>query len=309
LLGRNFTRKIGITFVHVALGTAVGEIMFRGRPIGHFGIPLAMLGLALFALSTDAAGFASRLRGSLFDFYQTTRPRPYVRTPVRVLKIDTVSLDRYGAWPWPHARLAELVDALKTQGVAGVVLTSPIVLPDPTSPQNLLGLVPPGPAFDSTRLALSRMSSPDNALAAALRGTKSVLGFTLDADKPAPSLKPKAAVAWTGNRDPLGHLAAVDQAFPPLALLAEASAGLGAVTLATDPDGVIRRMPLAFRVKNIPVPSLEAEVLRLMQSSGGLTLKSDDGHGGMFPGVTGIRAVETARGDVPLSPDGRFWIA
>ena len=256
----------------------------RDRPIAVWAFPLIMFALALFVLGADAWGVAGRLRGILFDGYQVSRPRLYEDTgaksghPVRVLDIDAGSTERFGAWPWPHAALAQLVGALKAQGAAVVVFVSPLDKRDPASPKNLLALVPPGPSYDTARTALERMPSPDDALASALGGVKAVTGFTLGDARPAHILTLKATVAWSGTRNPFGRVRAFDQASASVSAIEAASAGVGAVNLDVDSDGKVRRMPLVFRLRDKTVPSLDAEVLRLIEGEDAITLKSDDGN-------------------------------
>ncbi|MDE2132977.1 MAG: adenylate/guanylate cyclase domain-containing protein [Alphaproteobacteria bacterium] len=287
----------------------------RNRPIAIWAFPLVMLAVALFVLGADAGGIASRLRGILFDGYQASLPRTYEDTgsrsghPVRVLDIDAASTVRFGAWPWPHAALAQLVGALKAQGASIVVFVDPLDNTDPASPKNLLALVPPGPTYDAARTALDRMPSPDDALASALTGVKTVTGFALGDARPARTLMLKATVGWSGARDPFGRVRAFDQASASLAAIEAASAGVGAVNLDVDSDGKVRRMPLVFRLRDKAVPSLDAEVLRLAEGKDAITLKSDEGNGGLFGGTPVVAAVDTGRGELATAPDGSLWIA
>ena len=287
----------------------------RDRPIAVWAFPLIMLALALFVLGTNVGGTASRLRGILFDNYQVSRPRAYEDTlassghSVRVLDIDAASTERFGTWPWPHSALAQLVDALKAQGASMVIFVTPLDQPDPASPKNLLALVPPGPAYDEARATLEHMPSPDDALASALTGVKAITGFTLGDARPARTLTLKATVAWSGLRDPFGRVRAFDQASFSLSAIEMASAGVGAVNLDFDPDGKVRRMPLVFRLRDKAVPSLEAEMLRLSEGRDAITLKSDDGNGGLFGSKAGVASVDTGHGELATAPDGSLWIA
>ena len=288
---------------------------FRDRPIAVWGLPLLLLVIALSVLGTDAGGAATRLRGMLFDFYAASSPRPYEDTravsghPVRVLDIDAASIARFGPWPWPHATLAGLTKAMKDQGASVVVFLNVFDRPDPASPKGLLALVPPGPSFDAARGTLERMPSPDDALAAALAGVKSVTGFRLGDAIPERTLVVKTSVEWSGTRNPFGRTRAFDQASGSLEAIGSASAGLGALNLRADSDGILRRMPLVFRLRDKAVPTIEAEVLRLVEDKDAITLKSDDGKSGLFAGTPGVASVVTARGNLPAAPDGSFWIA
>jgi adenylate cyclase len=291
------------------------SMTFRDRPIAVWGLPVLTLLLALAVLGTDMGGVATRLRGVLFDTYVTSHPRPYqdVRAvaghPVRVLDIDAAAIQRFGPWPWPNAATASLVGAMKAQGVSVVVLLRSFERPDSASPRSLEGLVPPGPSYDAARSVLEHMPSPDAALATELSGIKSVTGFTLGAARASPLLALKSAVSWSGTRNPFGTVRAFDQASGSIETVEAASGGIGALNLAVDSDGKLRRVPLVFRLGDKVVPTVDAEVLRLTEDRDGLHLRSDDGAGGLFGGQPGVAAVETARGEVATAPDGSIWLA
>jgi adenylate cyclase len=288
---------------------------FRDRPLAVWGLPLVMLALALAVLGTDASGLATRLRGMLFDSFAQSQLRPYVDTstvaghPVRVLEVDAPAIERFGPWPWPHATMAGLINAMKTQGASEVVFVSAFERADPASPRSMAGLIPPGPNFDAARSTLERLPSPDDALAAALLGSKTVTGFTLGDAHPARLLTLKSAIAWSGARNPFVRVPAFDQASGSLAALEAASGGVGALNLSVDSDGKVRRMPLVFRLRDKTVPSLEAEMLRLLEDRNAVVLKSDDGDRGLFGGRPGVASVETKKGDLATAPDGSIWIA
>lgn len=287
---------------------------FRDRPFAVWGLPLVTLVLTLVVLGTDAFGVATSLRGVLFDFLTAGRPRAYEDTrsvghPIRVLDIDPAAVAKFGAWPWSHATLAGLIDAAKARGASVVVLTDTIDQPDPASGRNLSALVPPGPSYDAARQVLEHMPSPDTALATALSGTKAVTGFALGGDRPAGDVLLKPIVKWRGAREPFGRVPSPGLASGSIDAIQKASAGLGALNVPVERDGVVRRMPLVLRLGQNIVPSLDAEVLRLVEASDVLTVKSDDGSSGLFGGPPGVVAVETERGSLATSPEGAIWIS
>jgi adenylate cyclase len=289
-------------------------MIFRDRPFAVWGLPLVTLLLVLLVLGTDAGGVATRLRGQLFDALASSQPRTYQDTrvyghPIKVVDADPSAIVRYGAWPWPHATLAGMVDALKSRGAFLVVFVGTIDKPDATSAKNLTALVPPGPSYDMARQALERLPSPDTALTNAFAGVKTVTGFTLDGATPSADVTLKSQVVWTGNRNPLPRVPVAHRTAGSIDAIQTASAGLGALNLAIDADGKVRRMPLVFRFGDKVLPSLDAEVLRLAENMPALTIKSDDGQSGLFGGPPGVVAVETARGPLATAPGGAIWMA
>ncbi len=288
---------------------------FQGRPIAIWAFPGIMLAAMLFLLATDAGTMATRLRGVLFDSYQRSLPRPYQDTrahagfSVRTLDADAASLRRFGPWPWPHAVLARLTRELKTQGAALAVFAFPLDTPDPASPRNLLAEVPAGPEGDAVRSALTQMTSPDDGLAAALSQLATVTGFTLGAADAAHGPQIRAPLRFVGAKNPFGHAPNFAHAEGAIPALERASLGVGALNLLFDADGQLRRMPLAFRLNGAAVPSLAAEMLRVIQNKRHLILRSDEGDNGLIGAQPGVASVEAQNVDVPTSPDGSVWIA
>src|SRR6202008_1683487 len=94
----------------------------------------------------------------------------------------------------------------------------------------------------------------------------------------------------------------------PIALLARASGGTGAFNLMPDRDGVLRRMPLVFRLKTKPVVSLEGAALRVAGNKRTLQFRAGDG-GGLLGGASGVGSLSAFGRDLPTAPDGSFWIA
>ncbi len=286
----------------------------RDRPVAVWALPLAMLVAALLVLGTDAGDIATRLRGILFDAYQHSAPRLYQDTAartglkVRVLDVDEASLARLGPWPWPRATLAKIATELKNAGAAVAVFAFPLDRPDPTSPKGLVAELPAGAAYDQARSVLSQMSGPDDALGAAAASLRAVAGFTLgSAVSRAPNLK--ATFVYLGSKEPFGRARAFTTASAPVAQVESASAGLGALNLAPDRDGKLRRMPMLFRLGNRIAPSLDAETLRVAENRRSITVRSDEGDRGLLTGTAGIASIAAGSAELPTAPDGSLWIA
>jgi adenylate cyclase len=287
----------------------------QDRPFGVWAVPALVLAAALLFLGSDAGTLATRLRGILFDAYQHSQPRAYQDTlgragfTIRTLDVDKASLERFGPWPWPHATVAKLLGDLKAQGAAMAVLAFPLDAPDPASPSNLLAAVPPGPAYDSARAALAQMASPDDGLAAAMSRLATVTGFTLGTADSAHAPVIRAPLRYIGTKDPFGHVPNFSTGSGALAGIERASVAYGALNLFADADGKLRRMPLAFRLDNVPAPGLVIEVLRAIQNKPALAVRSDEGDNGLLGSQPGVASVEADGVDVPTAPDGSIWIS
>ena len=233
------------------------------------GLVLLAVLLAAWALSPGNVRLALRERA--LDRLLPLLPRPAAGGPGMVIvDIDRAALARFGPWPWPRTRMAELVSA----AAAG----HPAVL-----------------ALDILFAGPDRFSADgDAALAQALSAVPSVLGFVLETansgqELPATPILSRAAVAVPG-------LWRANGVIGPIPVLANAAQGFGALVLAADPDGPIRRVPLVLLAGNVVRPGLAVETVRLAQGAGALLI---DPHGMLIAGDLAV----------PLGSDAslRLW--
>ena len=137
---------------------------------------------------------------------------------VVVVDIDRAALARFGPWPWPRRRMADLVAAAADGRPAVLALDILFAGPDRFSPDG------------------------DAALARALSMVPSVLGFVLDTTNSGVDVRTTPVL----SRDPvsLPGLWRANAVIGPTNPLADAAQGMGALVAAADPDGPIRRIPL-----------------------------------------------------------------
>ena len=282
-----------------------------GKPVKIWVVPLVMLAGAFVLIATDLGGLASRIRGVEFDTYQHIHPRAYEDPSatsgyaVRILDIDAASIAHFGAWPWSRTVLARLVTDLKSQGASIVVLAMPLDAPDPATPSLLASLLPNNPQTAPARTALAGIPAPDDTLAAALGGIRTVTGLTLgESGTDAPKLKPAidASDALFARAPQFANAASA------LPRIEAASAGTGALNLRPDSDGKIRSMPLFFRLGRKPVPSLEAEVMRVASGKPEFSFRSQESGPLGLGNATLIGGVNAGAYDVPLRADGSLQI-
>jgi adenylate cyclase len=274
-------------------------------------VPLAVLAAALLIIVSDLGGVATHLRGIEFDSYQAFRPRPYEDTyakanhSVKILDVDDAAIARFGRWPWSRAVLAKLTNELKVAGASIVAFAFPLDMPDPATPSHLASLLPAND--DAARAALAQIPSPDASLATAMGGVKAVSGFALGAKGIYPAT-PKADLATTGADDPFSDTQNFNRASGVLPQIATASAGVGALNIKPDSDGRARSLPLLFRLNGKPMPSIDAEVMRLASGKPNLTVKGEDSPTAFLGTGAVITGIDAGSFDAPLKPDGSLQI-
>lgn len=260
-------------------------------------LPVGVLLGALLLQIADPSPLVA-LRHAVFDHYQRLRPRPKLDLPVRVVDIDEASLARFGQWPWPRTRIAELAGTLTRMGAAAVVFDVLFAEPDRTSPRQLLKLwqLPPPLAAE-----LAAQPDHDEVLAAALVGRSVVLGFVLR-DQPGAAALPLPWRFVEQGPSPATALHEFAGRTDALPALEAAAAGYGALNFLPDEDGVVRRIPLVLGLAGAPQPSLIAEALRVAAGERNYLLRSSGAEKGI-PESLGIGSLA-----LPLTPSGEFWI-
>lgn len=249
-------------------------------------VPLGLLVLAAAIFAFDIGGFATRLSGAEYGFYQHQNPRSYQdafarsHLHVRVLNFDDAATRRYGRWPWAADRLAQLTSALKKDGTAVAVFAFPLDSGDPASPQRFAAQLPPGAEYDAARATLNKMVSADESFAQALSRIKAATGFTLNDVAGDGSVPAKPAITVDGAGNPFFYVADTHAAMRALPLIESASAGLGAMNLTPDRDRVLRNVALVQRLNGKAVASVDMAALALALAPPHIQAAE-----GTFPGI------------------------
>ncbi|HWG05070.1 MAG TPA: adenylate/guanylate cyclase domain-containing protein, partial [Beijerinckiaceae bacterium] len=287
----------------------------RKRRVGQIGTALARsvlwLGPIVVGLALSLAGGApiDRLRNIVFDEYQRLAPRPWSPDlPVRIVDIDDESLARYGQWPWPHNRLADLTDKIAAAGAAAIVFDIVFAEEDRLSTQNLLRQLPDIPERDALAAAIAKQSTEtEDPLAAAFARAPVVAALALSFDVKPQALPVKSGFVSLGD-DPRSSLYTFPAAVAPLSAIATAAQGLGAITYIPDGDLIVRKQPLVFAVgpKNATqfVPSLTAEALRVASRADTIVIKSTNASGEKTYSGTAVLAIAIGDVIIPTDRDG-----
>jgi adenylate cyclase len=173
---------------------------------------------------------------------------------VVIVDIDRASLARFGPWPWPRARLAQIVAAIAT--VKPRVIGLDILL---------VG-----------RDRFSGTTSPDGdaTLRQALTTVPTVLGIALQNGTAGDNLPATPILGRSPVRLP--DIWQADGVVGPYPELADAAQGLGVSVEAADADGPVRRVPLLALAGETLRPGLAVETVRVAQGAGELLIERDE---------------------------------
>jgi adenylate cyclase len=276
--------------------------------IGRLYLPLVCVFLLL-ALVLHGADpfFVQALRLIAFDSYQRLAPQPYdPELPVRIVDIDPESIARFGQWPWPRTVMRDLVVQLAKRNAAAFAFDILFAEADRTSLEQVIKRMPPDQAGRLQDLV--SLPTNDTLFAEALKGAPSVLAMILTNETNSPSLAQKAGFAFAVD-DPKPFLPAFSGAEDNLPVLDDAAKGIGAMNLFPNRDGVVRQVPLFFRLGDRIVPSLAAEALRVALGASTYILKSSNASGETaFGQRTGVNRVRIGDMEIPTDAAGELTL-
>jgi adenylate cyclase len=232
----------------------------RARPLSVAVLGGGCLAAALLLWAPGAFNLRDDIREVMFDRALPLLASPPETSPVVVVDIDRESLARYGAWPWRRQVLADLVRKIAEAKPRVIGLDMLLSEPDRFSPIGLVRNL--GTEADRSGIADLARKLPDGdaALADALKAAPVVLGFVLE---PGAGEVPPGAPILARRRLQVPDIWQAGGAIGPVPAVASAAHGLGAIVLADDVDGHVRRVPLLVLVGDRARPGFAAEVLRV----------------------------------------------
>ena len=257
---------------------------------------LLLTGLVLLRIWDPLPIKAVRLR--TFDFYQQINPLQSKLRPVVIADIDEESLKTYGQWPWPRTLLAELVDKLTRLGAAAIGFDVIFPEPDRMSPgvaaRSFRGL------DEKTRMQLEKLPNNNSVLADAIRRSRVVLGQSgkFQGSPESGAEQSTSGFALLGP-DPSPYLFTFPELIRDIPILDHAAAGHGLLNIRAEPDGIVRRVPLAMKAAGAILPAISLEMLRVVTHSGVIRIKTDS---------AGIRSVAVPGLELPTDRNGQLWI-
>ncbi len=238
------------------------------------------------------------LRLRSFDFFQSTSPRDSTVRPVVIVDIDEASLSAFGQWPWPRTILADLLTRLYEWQAAAIAFD--VIFPEPDRSSLNEAVKHFRDLDDDTRGRLLHLPSNDDLFTQAIGRGKVVLGQAgANAVNPRSLEHPPATGIATVGPDAAPHLIAFPHILRNLPKLEQAAAGRGLISIRTERDGMVRRVPIVMQAEDQIVPALTLELLRVATGSSTILIRTDQ---------SGIRSVAVPGLELPTDRNGRIWV-
>ena len=255
------------------------------------------------AVAVWSPPLADSIEGKIYDSFLRSAPRPSAPGPISIVDLDEASLERFGQWPWPRYRIARLLDKIREAGATAVGLDMVFAEPDRTSLTPLSGeiLRDLGTRIDLSGFPREALDT-DRALAATLAGGPFVLGYQFDFETARGAtcvLHPlRAAVLSAGGKEGAEGLFDAQGVVCNLPVLSRAAGSSGFFNVTPDPDGVLRRVPLAIRHKGTIYPTLALAVY----------LRAHGGEAVLETGTEGVEALRLDGRRIPLDRHGNLLL-
>lgn len=234
-----------------------------------------------------------------FDLFQRIKPREATKQPVTIIDLDEASLRKYGQWPWPRTRIAELITKLAQNGAIVTGFDIIFAEPDRLSPGKVAKDNPT--LSPEIRKALGKLPDNEIVMASIMKQTRVVLGQSTvrstNDNQGTPSEIKEAGFSTLGE-DPRKFL----QNFPDLVrgidILDEAASGHGVINASPDVDGIYRRVPLVILVQDKIKLAFSVEVLRIATGGFSFATRAD---------AAGMKGIVVAKNFVPTDRGGKVW--
>ena len=205
------------------------------------------IGLLTYTKISDPVPVQS-LRSQTFDTLQQMDEVKH-SSEVVIINIGERSLDAWGQWPWPRQNIAQLIAELRNSG-AGII--------------GLNIMFPETDRFGGDQVLQSWM----NQNGIVLSQTPSARGIK--------STGPHIGTATIGSSKPTQYLLQWKNLITNISELEDASAGIGVIASAPQPDNQTRTYPLAVTVADNIYPSFVIEMLRAYTGKPSYVIKTTD---------------------------------
>jgi adenylate cyclase len=269
-----------------------------GRKFGY--ARLICLAILIGVAALRIADFApvQELRVRTFDTYQRIEPRVKTARPVTIIDIDEKSLTKFGQWPWPRTRIADMVINLTRLGAVAIGFDIVFAEPDRLNPDAVADTM--RYLDEATKSKLRTLPSNDQILAEAIKRSRVVLGETgLAGVNPLfDKTLPVTGVAMLG-KDPQPFLFEFAGLLRNVDTLEAAAAGRGLFTIKNERDGIVRRVPMMLLAQGVMMPSLSFEILRVVTGTPTIIIKSEE---------AGIKSVGLHGLEIPTDRNGQLWV-
>ncbi len=246
------------------------------------------------------------MRLKYFDVLQKNNPRETKGNTYSVIvDIDEKSLREIGQWPWPRTVLAELFKKSKESGMLVLGLDVLFAEKDRTSPELISkDIMPRNPDLAKK---LSQLPSNESIAANAMSNFPTVIGHSgldVTGDAKRNDIKSSSVKVLLGDKNIKKWLTSYPGLLANVPEFEKYGSGAGTVSVAEEPDGIIRRVPLISNVADTIRPTLGLDMIRVAFQGNSIAART--GINGVEEIIIQTKAIGNAA--IPTDENGRVWI-
>ena len=287
----------------------IGKIKYKGVLV-LAGCVLTFFSALLYVMNP---AFLEYMTQKIYDIQMQAHHNPeHTGVPV-IVDIDEASLAKYGQWPWPRYRVAQLLENIGQAGAASVGIDILFAEEDRTSLDLIQAAIKadfedalaPGQSVISPDIP-PRMLNNDDIFARTLGRGPYVLGFSFDFESRlekdgVPMIRPVnlSVVSLEGANEVSRYLVEAKGVIPPLERLGKQAVNTGFMNIRPDSDGILRSTPLLIRYQGKIYPAFSLAALLTALGNPSLALKVSS---------VGIESMKIGNTVVPLDKNGRFFV-
>ena len=246
------------------------------------------------------------VRLKYFDSLQRFQPRETKGNTYSVIvDIDEKSLEEIGQWPWSRNILADL---FQKSGDAGMMVLGLDVLfaeKDRTSPSLIakdLKIKHPNLSRELSKLPSNEEIAVDSMANIPIVLGHSALNIIGDANRE--NVKDTSVKVILGEDPKKKWLKLYPGLLANVPEFEIAAKGAGTISLAKEPDGIIRRIPIISNIAGKIRPTLALEMIRIAFQGNSIATKT---------GINGVEEIllqtkTIGKASIPTDSEGRVWI-
>lgn len=272
--------------------------------LGSLALLVLCLLLQMTTLSAPSrSAVPNRLDALLYDWrFQLLPPERALQLPIVIVDLDEFTQQREGRWPWNRAKVAELLEALRSKGAALIGLDMVFSEPGLNPVESVLDAPELSEAARAELEGIAERHDGDATLARAL-SNDIVLGYFLHAEGVSSGELPLPFLELGRAHAPLS-LPDMPDYTSNLSILTGWAPSAGFITAIPDVDGIVRRAPLVMRQGDGVYASLTLEMVRLLLGAPWVRLSLAPSAGQSL--VTGVHIGKQLW--VPLDTDGNMLV-
>ena len=241
-----------------------------------------------------------------FDLLQRQNPRiTDGQTYSVIVDIDEKSLKEIGQWPWPRTVLAELFEKSGSAGMLVLGLDVLFAEKDRTSPTLIAKDLKN--RFPVISKELEKLPSNEQVAVESMSKIPIVLGHSalnILGDANRNDVKESSVKAILGEDPKKKWLKLYPGILANVPEFENSAVGAGTISLAEEPDGIIRRIPIISNIAGEIRPTLALEMIRVAFQGNSIATKT---------GINGVEEVliqtkAIGKASIPTDSEGRVWI-